>query len=311
MFGLVLAIGIVVDDAIVVVENVERNLEQGLSPREAAHRSMDEVSTRLGRDRPGPLRGLRARHLPDRHHGRILSPVRGHDRGIDDHLAASVADPVAGACRPAAAAEERASRRNRRHGLRPSGRRLVQQVLRSPEQMVRQLHASAAQRPEARADDLRRPRRPDAWRLLVHAERLHPGAGPGLCARRHPASARKLDRTHGRGAQEGGRPAAESPGRRRGGDVLRLRRSVGDAGIQRRRRLCHLQAVRGTRGNRSHRTQHRERHARGARRPGRSLRVRHPAARHPGRRQRRRLPHDRPGPAGRRLPGARAGRASN
>ena len=47
MFGLVLAIGIVVDDAIVVVENVERNLEHGLSPREAAHRSMDEVSAAL------------------------------------------------------------------------------------------------------------------------------------------------------------------------------------------------------------------------------------------------------------------------
>jgi hydrophobe/amphiphile efflux-1 (HAE1) family protein len=47
MFGLVLAIGIVVDDAIVVVENVERNLEHGLSPEEAAHRSMDEVSTAL------------------------------------------------------------------------------------------------------------------------------------------------------------------------------------------------------------------------------------------------------------------------
>jgi len=35
LFGLVLAIGIVVDDAIVVVENVERNIELGLSPREA------------------------------------------------------------------------------------------------------------------------------------------------------------------------------------------------------------------------------------------------------------------------------------
>lgn len=44
LFGLVLAIGIVVDDAIVVVENVERFIEQGLSPREAAHRAMKEVS---------------------------------------------------------------------------------------------------------------------------------------------------------------------------------------------------------------------------------------------------------------------------
>ena len=44
LFGLVLAIGIVVDDAIVVVENVERNIEEGLSPREAAYRAMSEVS---------------------------------------------------------------------------------------------------------------------------------------------------------------------------------------------------------------------------------------------------------------------------
>ncbi|MGX7897022.1 efflux RND transporter permease subunit [Tsuneonella sp. HG222] len=47
LFGLVLAIGIVVDDAIVVVENVERNLEAGYSPLEAARRSMDEVGTAL------------------------------------------------------------------------------------------------------------------------------------------------------------------------------------------------------------------------------------------------------------------------
>jgi len=44
LFGLVLAIGIVVDDAIVVVENVERWIAEGLSPREAAFRSMDEVT---------------------------------------------------------------------------------------------------------------------------------------------------------------------------------------------------------------------------------------------------------------------------
>lgn len=44
LFGLVLAIGIVVDDAIVVVENVERLIAQGLSPRAASHAAMKEVS---------------------------------------------------------------------------------------------------------------------------------------------------------------------------------------------------------------------------------------------------------------------------
>ncbi|MCU5775547.1 multidrug efflux RND transporter permease subunit OqxB [Erwiniaceae bacterium BAC15a-03b] len=44
LFGLVLAIGIVVDDAIVVVENVERNIQEGLTPLAAAHQAMREVS---------------------------------------------------------------------------------------------------------------------------------------------------------------------------------------------------------------------------------------------------------------------------
>jgi hydrophobe/amphiphile efflux-1 (HAE1) family protein len=47
LFGLVLAIGIVVDDAIVVVENVERNIAAGLPPRDAARKSMNEVGSAL------------------------------------------------------------------------------------------------------------------------------------------------------------------------------------------------------------------------------------------------------------------------
>src|SRR6201988_2953223 len=47
LFGLVLAIGIVVDDAIVVVENVERNIATGLTPRDAARKSMNEVGSAL------------------------------------------------------------------------------------------------------------------------------------------------------------------------------------------------------------------------------------------------------------------------
>src|SRR6202040_3959439 len=44
LFGLVLAIGIVVDDAIVVVEAVEHHVEHGLTPHQAAHKAMEQVS---------------------------------------------------------------------------------------------------------------------------------------------------------------------------------------------------------------------------------------------------------------------------
>src|SRR5262249_14690790 len=44
LFGLVLAIGLVIDDAILVVEAVERHIEEGMSPAEAAGKAMDEIS---------------------------------------------------------------------------------------------------------------------------------------------------------------------------------------------------------------------------------------------------------------------------
>src|SRR6202011_5132316 len=50
LFGLVLAIGLVVDDAIVVVEAVEHHIERGLSPKDAAFKAMEEVS--------GPVIGI-------------------------------------------------------------------------------------------------------------------------------------------------------------------------------------------------------------------------------------------------------------
>ena len=80
LFGLVLAIGIVVDDAIVVVEAVEHHIEHGMSPREATIRAMDEVS--------GPVIAVglvltavvRALCLHQRHHRPVLPAVRPDDR---------------------------------------------------------------------------------------------------------------------------------------------------------------------------------------------------------------------------------------
>ena len=78
MFGLVLAIGIVVDDAIVVVEAVEHHIGAlGLNPREATIKAMQQVS--------GPVVAvglvLTAVFVPcavhERHHGPVLPPIRG------------------------------------------------------------------------------------------------------------------------------------------------------------------------------------------------------------------------------------------
>ena len=96
LFALVLAVGIVVDDAIVVVEAIEKHIREGLSPREAAHRTMGEVSGAL--IAIGLV--LVAVFVPTAFvpgiPGIFYQPVRGdHRRGGGD-LAADLADPVAG-----------------------------------------------------------------------------------------------------------------------------------------------------------------------------------------------------------------------
>src|SRR5207253_9076480 len=68
LFGLVLAIGLVVDDAIVVVEAVERHIEEGLPPKQAAFKAMEEIS--------GPVIGIALVLRSEEHTSELQS--RGH-----------------------------------------------------------------------------------------------------------------------------------------------------------------------------------------------------------------------------------------
>ncbi len=71
LFGLVLAIGLVVDDAIVVVEAVEHHIEEGMTPRDATHPG-DERSLRPGRrHRPDSRVGVHSHGIHERHSGTV------------------------------------------------------------------------------------------------------------------------------------------------------------------------------------------------------------------------------------------------
>ena len=95
LFGLVLAIGIVVDDAIVVVENVERNIEAGLTPARRDAQGDARSDRADHRHRAGAVRGVRADRLHQRPDRRVLSPVRADHRVFDHHLGLQFADAVA------------------------------------------------------------------------------------------------------------------------------------------------------------------------------------------------------------------------
>ena len=105
LFGLVLAIGIVVDDAIVVVENVERWLEQGLTARGDAQGDgrSDRARHRRG---PGAVRGVRALRLYQRHHRAVLPAVRRDDCRLDHLFGDQFADAQPGTGRDPAASRD-------------------------------------------------------------------------------------------------------------------------------------------------------------------------------------------------------------
>ena len=97
LLGLVLAIGIVVDDAIVVVEAVMHHIEHGMEPKEATIKAMEEVSGPVDRHRPHPGGGVRAGRLHGRHQRPAVSAVRHHHRAVGAAVGRQRAHPQPGA----------------------------------------------------------------------------------------------------------------------------------------------------------------------------------------------------------------------
>ena len=86
LFGLVLAIGIVVDDAIVVLENIERQIATGLDARTRHHQGDGRDHRPGAGHHAGAERGVHSVLFPGRDHGPVLPPVRRDHRRFHDHL---------------------------------------------------------------------------------------------------------------------------------------------------------------------------------------------------------------------------------
>ena len=92
LFALILAIGIVVDDAIVIVENTSRYIEQGLTPKDAAIKAMDELTGSGAGNHLGADGGVFTRVVSAWDHGTDVSAVCVGDSGHGDHQRHQCAD---------------------------------------------------------------------------------------------------------------------------------------------------------------------------------------------------------------------------
>ncbi len=247
LFGLVLAIGIVVDDAIVVVENVERNLARGLTGLEAARKSMDEVGAAL----IAIVLVLCAVFLPTL----FLNGLAGafyHQFAVTISAATIISLLISLTLSPALAALLL-----KPHSEDRPGNALIEFLRRCGGPF--QPHVRAFQRglrqpdppsgPGAEADDggLCHSDRGDRGPVFDHAHRLHPRAGPGLFPDRHPAAVGLFARAHRRGHAQGRRAHPADPGREGRGDAGRVRWRLADPGPERRGGVHPAQVVRGSR----------------------------------------------------------------
>jgi len=221
LFGLVLAIGIVVDDAIVVVENVERNIGLGKSPVEATPPGHEGSHRADHRHRPGALRGVHPDCVHFRPYRAVLSAVRTDHRDFDGDLGVQLADPVAGAgCDPAQG--PRCAEGRILTAARPAARRLavppVQPRVRPRQPWLRRRGAAHPARQRRGTAGLRRAGGPGLHGLCQHPDRLRSAAGqaiPGrlrpVAGRRHPGPHRGRDQAH-----VGNRRQASGRGEHRG-----------------------------------------------------------------------------------------------
>ncbi len=200
LFGLVLAIGIVVDDAIVVVENVERNITEGLSPVAATVQAMKEVT--------GPIVAtalvLCAVFVPTA----FISGLSGQFyKQFALTIAISTVISAFNSLTLSPALSRCCSKRTTR---RPTGSRAcstscsagssaVQPLLRSRVERLRARRRARAACGRDRDLRLRRPHRPHRIRLLEGADRLRARAGQTVSRRVRAAAGRGDTRSHDRG----------------------------------------------------------------------------------------------------------------